>query len=101
MQRLGMITFLLIIPLFVTGFSLDNATVPQADILSGGPPKDGIPALLDPTFVDAAAAGFLNPQDPVIGVVISGQAKAYPIKILNWHEVVNDTVGDAPIAVTF
>ncbi len=101
MQRLGVITILLLIPFFVTGFSLDNASVPQSDILSGGPPKDGIPALLEPKFVDAADAGFLDPQDPVIGVVLSGQAKAYPIKILNWHEVVNDTVGDAPIAVTF
>lgn len=101
MQQIGMIAFLLIIPLFLTGFSLDNASVPGDDILSGGPPKDGIPALLKPKFVNAADADFLNHQDPVIGVVISGQPKAYPIKILNWHEVVNDTVGDTPIVVTF
>ena len=101
MQRLGIMTCLLILPLFMTGFSLDNASVPEADILSGGPPKDGIPALLEPKFVNAADAEFLNHEDTVIGVVISGQPKAYPIKILNWHEVVNDMVGDAPIVVTF
>ena len=101
MKRFNFLAFLLIIPLFVTGFTLDNATVPESEILSGGPPKDGIPALLEPKFVDAADANFLNRQDQVIGVVISGQPKAYPIKILNWHEVVNDTVGNAPIVVTF
>lgn len=101
MKRFNFLAFFLIIPLFLTGFTLDNAIVPEADILSGGPPKDGIPALLEPTFVDAADADFMNHQDTVIGVVISGQPKAYPIKILNWHEVVNDTVGDAPIVVTF
>ena len=101
MQRLGMISFSLIATLFVTGFSLDNAIVPEADILSGGPPKDGIPALLEPKFIDGSDADFLNPDDQVIGLLVSGQPRAYPIKILNWHEVVNDKVGDAPIVVTF
>jgi hypothetical protein len=93
--------YLLTLPLFIGGFTLDNAIVPKTDILSGGPPKDGIPALLTPTFVDADSADFLNPHDLVIGVVVSGQPKAYPIKILNWHEVVNDAAGDTPFAVTF
>ena len=101
MKRRNFLAFFLIIPLFLTEFTLDNAIVSEADILSGGPPKDGIPAMLEPKVVDAADADFMNRQDTVIGVVISGQPKAYPIKILNWHEVVNDTVGDAPIVVTF
>ena len=101
MQRLGMISFLLIAPLFVTGFTLDNSIVPEADILSGGPPKDGIPALLEPKFMDATDADFLNPDDQVIGLLVSGQPQAYPIKILNWHEVVNDAIGDTPFVVTF
>jgi hypothetical protein len=85
----------------MTGFTLDNAIVPKAEILAGGPPKDGIPALLEPKFVGGENADFLSPDDPVIGVAVSGQPKAYPIKILNWHEVVNDSVGDMPIVVTF
>ena len=92
---------LLICFLVLTGFKLDNAIVPQDQILSGGPPKDGIPAILKPRFVEPDQAGFLDNTDQVIGVRIDGQARAYPINILNWHEVVNDTVGDKPIAVTF
>ena len=101
MKRLYIIAFLLVIPLFVTGFSLDNAIVPREEILAGGPPKDGIPALLGPKFVSAANTDFLSPEDQVIGVVMSGQPKAYPIKILNWHEVVNDYADDMPLVVTF
>ena len=85
----------------LTGFNIDNAIVPREAIMSGGPPKDGIPALLHPNFVSAERVEFLNDDDPVIGVVIDGQARAYPIKILNWHEAVNDTVGGQPLVVTF
>jgi hypothetical protein len=84
-----------------TGFSLDNAIVPKDQILSGGPPKDGIPAILKPKFVRPEQAAFLNESDQVIGVEVNGAAKAYPLKILNWHEVVNDTINGIPIMVTF
>ena len=85
----------------VTGFQLDNATIPKEEILSGGVPKDGIPALLNPQFVTAAKAGFLEPDDRVIGIKRGAETKAYPLRILNWHEVVNDTIGGTPVAVTF
>ena len=101
MKRSYILAIFLFIPFFVTGFTLDNAIVPKEEILAGGPPKDGIPALLKPKFVSAEKADFLSPEDQVIGVVLQGQPKAYPIKILNWHEVVNDDGGDLPIAVTF
>lgn len=101
MKRHYMFAFFLIIPFVMTGFSLDNAIVPKEEILAGGPPKDGIPALLEPKFVSAENADFMGPEDQVIGVILQGQPKAYPIKILNWHEVVNDDAGDTPIAVTF
>ena len=87
--------------LTLTGFSLDNAIVPKEEILSGGPPKDGIPAILNPEFIPSDQADFLNPDDQVIGVKIGTETRAYPINILNWHEVVNDTIGGVPIAVTF
>jgi hypothetical protein len=94
---------ILLIALFLglSGFNLNNAIIPQDEILSGGPPKDGIPAILEPNFVKPAQAAFLDRSDHVIGVRIGQQARAYPIKILNWHEVVNDTLNGVPIVVTF
>lgn len=92
---------LLLTSLFAFGFSLDNALVPREEILSGGPPKDGIPALRSPQFITPQQATFLARSDEVIGVTINGQSKAYPIKILNWHEAVNDTLGGEAIVVTF
>ncbi len=94
---IGLILFLL----GLSGFNLDNAIVPPEEILSGGPPKDGIPAILKPNFVKPDQAAFLENTDHVIGVRIGRQARAYPIKILNWHEVVNDTLNGVPIVVTF
>jgi len=72
------------------------------EILSGGPPKDGIPALDDPSFVSVAAKTDLTPREPVITLEIEGEVpRAYPIRYLTWHEIVNDVVGDRPVAVTF
>lgn len=100
MRRFLFIVFLAVSS-FLMGFSLDNAIVPQSDILSGGPPKDGIPALLEPAMIRAEDAAFLDADDEVFGVVVADQPRAYPIKILNWHEVVNDAAGDTPFVVTF
>lgn len=71
------------------------------EVQSGGPSKDGIPVLVDPAFSEAAKAGYLNPDDRVIGVEINGEARAYPLRILIWHENANDTLGGRPIAVTY
>ena len=101
MKKVHLFGLFLLIFFFTTGFSLDNAIVPQDQILSGGPPKDGIPALLEPKFISAGEAAFISAKDQVIGVVISGRPRAYPIRILNWHEVVNDVVADTPLSVTF
>ncbi|MCS7039115.1 MAG: DUF3179 domain-containing protein [Caldilineales bacterium] len=85
---------------FRTDFS--RHTVPYAEILSGGPPKDGIPAIDRPHFVDVAAADeWLHDREPVILVQVGDEARAYPVQILMWHEIVNDTVGDLPLAVTY
>lgn len=101
MKRALFLLLFLSFSLLLYGFSLDNAIVPKDAILSGGPPKDGIPALLRPTFIKPEAAAFLDKNDQVIGVTIGNESKAYPIKILNWHEAVNDTLGGKPIVVTF
>jgi hypothetical protein len=71
------------------------------DILSGGPPKDGIPSIDKPTFVAVGEASNLVPQEPVIGLTIEGDARAYPLRVLTWHEIVNDVVGGVPVAVTY
>ena len=85
---------------FKTDFS--RHSVPYREILSGGPPKDGIPAIDNPTFVSIAAADkWLKPNEPVVLFAAGGEARAYPIQILIWHEIVNDTVGGVPVTVTF
>jgi Protein of unknown function (DUF3179) len=77
-------------------------SVPFSDILSGGPPKDGIRAIDRPEFVGVDAAdGWLKPREPVIFFVHGNDARAYPLQILIWHEIVNDTVGGLPVAITF
>ncbi len=85
----------------INGFDLDGASIPAREITSGGPPRDGIPALNDPMFVAAEAASFMRGDDRVLGVVIGGVARAYPIKILNWHEIVNDRIGQQFLVVTY
>jgi hypothetical protein len=77
-------------------------SVPLGEIQSGGPPKDGIPAIDRPKFETVADAGkWLKPMEPVIVFERSGDARAYPLQILIWHEIVNDTVGGTPVTVTF
>ena len=82
-------------------FDLSQATVPVEEIHSGGPPKDGIPALSKPRLIAAKAATYLAAGDRVIGVAMGNEARAYPIRILNYHEIVNDQLGRQAIAVTY
>ena len=85
---------------FSTDFS--KTIVNYDEILSGGPPKDGIPSIDQPAFVTVAEADeWLADVEPVILVEAGGEAKAYPIQILMWHEIVNDTLGGVPVSVTF
>jgi hypothetical protein len=83
------------------GFNLDDLTVPRHEIAFGGPPKDGIPSLTDPETVSVDVADHLRDLDRVVGVSLGGQARAYPIRALMYHEVVNDEVGGVPIAVIY
>lgn len=72
------------------------------EVLSGGPPRDGIPAITDPQMEGVETAQtWLVPRSPVIAVEINGEAHAYPHAILMWHEIANDEVGGVPVAVTF
>jgi hypothetical protein len=85
---------------FSTDFS--RHTVPYSEILSGGPPKDGIPPIDRPSFVDVEQASeWLDPVEPVVFVQVGEESRAYPLQILTWHEIVNDTLGGLPLVVTF
>jgi hypothetical protein len=82
-----------------TDFS--KTSIDYTEILSGGPPKDGIPSIDDPDFVPVIEATQYSDTEPVIGLLINGDARAYPLQILMWHEIVNDVVGGVPVSITF
>lgn len=77
-----------------------NAVDSWSEIISGGPGKDGIPALTDPPFRPAKGADLAE-REPVITVEMAGEARAYPLRYLIWHEIVNDRIGGVPVAVTY
>ncbi len=83
-------------------FDVTRHAIPLSRIQGEGPARDAIPALQDPQFVAAREAGrFLSKGDRVLGVVFDGVAKAYPVRILTWHELVNDVVGRRPALVSW
>ncbi|MEX0825453.1 MAG: DUF3179 domain-containing protein [Acidimicrobiia bacterium] len=86
--------------------TLDDPAFPEPlidpeEIISGGPTPDGIPSIDDPRFLTVDEVDWIRDQEAVVAVVIDGDARAYPAQILIWHEIVNDTVGGVPVAVTF
>lgn len=84
------------------GFKLEKLRIPLNEIRAGGPPKDGIPAIDDPSFESGSKANlWLNEEDYVLGIFFNGIAKAYPIRIMDQHEVVNDDFGGKPVLVTY
>jgi len=78
-----------------------KSSVDFGSIMSGGPPKDGIPSIDKPTFVPQADYKDAAETEPVITFAQEGDARAYPLRILMWHEIVNDTVGGIPVSVTY
>jgi len=101
MRRIWLPSLALLGLTLLCGFDLSHHNVPIDEIMNGGPLKDGIPALLSPEFVPAAQASFLDDSDRVLGLVIREEARAYPLRILDWHEVVDDVVGSRAVVVTF
>ena len=84
---------------WTTDFS--KSDIDFASIMSGGPPRDGIPPIDDPVFLPVSEASGLEAKEPVMSVVIGGEARAYPLRIMIWHEIVNDTLAGRPISVTY
>jgi len=82
--------------------NISRRTVDLREIRSGGPPRDGIPPIDHPQFVAPSEADtWIGDTEPVVALEIGGEARAYPLQILTWHEIVNDVVGGAPVTVTF
>jgi hypothetical protein len=87
-----------------TGWETDFSkhSVPLSEFQSGGPPRDGIPPVDKPRPTSQAnAEHWLTDHEPVLAVAVGDRARAYPVQILVWHEIVNDTLGGQPIAVTY
>ncbi len=83
-------------------FDVTRHTIPLSEIRGGGPARDGVPALVHANFIAADQVGrLLKKSDRVLGVFLNGEAKAYPVRILNWHELVNDSVGGRPVLVSW
>jgi len=84
----------------LNGFDLASRVIDPGEIRAGGPPRDGIPALETPPHVPVVGAPW-DEDEIVLGVEVEGEARAYPVSILNWHELVNDELGGRPILVSF
>ncbi len=84
-------------------FLLDDvpSRIRVEEIQWGGVSVDGIPALDNPAMLAAEEAGYLNPEDPVFGIAVNGDARAYPLRILDWHEMANDVVGGLPVSLAY
>ncbi|TVQ85549.1 MAG: DUF3179 domain-containing protein [Micavibrio sp.] len=82
-----------------TDFS--RSTIDFSEVLSGGPPRDGIPSIDNPQFRKASDITGLGENEPVIALSVNGEHKAYPLRILMWHEIANDEIGGVPVSVTY
>lgn len=71
------------------------------EIVDGGPPKDGIPAITGPGFFYAKDVAVFSSREPVVALEVNGEARAYPVRYLMWHEIVNDKIQNIPVAITF
>ncbi|WP_419943802.1 DUF3179 domain-containing protein [Candidatus Poriferisodalis sp.] len=85
----------------ITASQLPEPLVAPNDILSGGPPPDGIPPIEAPEFERASDVEYVQAQEAVVTITVNGDARAYPVQVMIWHEIVNDTIGGEPVTVTY
>jgi hypothetical protein len=85
----------------MNGFVIDRPLIPENEIHQGGPPRDGIPSIDKPLFITPEQATFLKGDDRVLGVELNGVSKAYALRILNYHELVNDEFNQQPVLISF
>jgi hypothetical protein len=101
-----MLVFLLLLiaalpTLGFTSWDFSRHAIPLNEIKAGGPPRDGIPALFSPDYVAASKADYMRGDERVLGVFHKGVARAYPLRVLSWHELVNDSFGGDPLLVSW
>jgi hypothetical protein len=80
---------------------LPEPLIPPDLVRSGGPPPDGIPPIDEPTFEPVDTVTWLEPDEPVLSLTVEDETRAYPLRVMTWHEIVNDTVAGIPVAVTY
>jgi len=104
----GLISGLILgLVLFITlpaqaDWDFSKHSIPVEDIRGGGPPRDGIPALFNPEYLTVREAdNLLKPDERVLGLTLNGVSRAYPIRIMSWHELVNDEIGGVPYLVSW
>ncbi len=85
----------------LNGFDLSNVSIPVSEVLSGGPPRDGIPSIDGPKFIRSVDVRFMQADDEVVSVTMGGQTRAYPLRILVHHEIVNDELSGQSIVITY
>jgi len=86
----------------LNGFVVDRLSVPKASIIAGGPARDAIHSIDAPVFATASQAGrWVRTETPVIGVVVGGEAHAYPVHVMEFHQIVNDRIGDVDVVLTY
>lgn len=83
------------------GFSLEGLNIAREQLIPGGPPRDGIRSVDAPRFAAVADARWVRAETPVIGVALAGVARAYPVHVMEYHQVVNDVIGGVPVVVTY
>ena len=94
-------TLLLAVPVHAD-WDFSRHSIPVNEIQGGGPPRDGIPALFDPEYISASTADkLLQPDEKVLGLTLNGVSRAYPIRIMSWHELVNDEIAGTPYLVSW
>jgi hypothetical protein len=81
--------------------SFPEPLVDLDQILSGGPPPDGIPAIDNPKFQPVAEVDWLADNEAILAITVEGETRGYPFQVLTWHEIVNDTIADVPVAVSY
>ncbi|MFU8892963.1 MAG: DUF3179 domain-containing protein, partial [Luteolibacter sp.] len=85
----------------INGFKLTDLLIKRDAIKSGGPPRDGIPSIDAPKYIAPGKADFMQDEDVVLSYTHDGTTRAYPLRVLVWHEIVNETINGKPILVTY
>jgi len=98
---LTLLALLMAVPVHAD-WDFSKHSIPIEDIRGGGPPKDGIPALFDPEYITVKEADkLMKPEERVLGLTLNGVSRAYPIRIMSWHELVNDEIAGIPYLVSW